>query len=74
MRITNLDPISMHGVKDVANAPFVVEGEGPNALIIYFESEANRAEYLDSPPHGSRRSPAAVYARQADAVIEGAVT
>ena len=51
MRISTLDPISMNDVTDVDSAPFVVEGEGPNALKIYFENEANKAEYLDIPLH-----------------------
>jgi hypothetical protein len=47
MRVSTTDPISMNDVKDVANAPFVVEGAGDSALKIYFESEANKLAYLD---------------------------
>lgn len=46
MRVSTLDPISMNDVTDTDNAPFVLEGEGENALKIYFENEANKAEYL----------------------------
>lgn len=46
MRICTTDPISGRDITDVARAPFVVEGTGDSALKIYFESEANRSEYL----------------------------
>ena len=52
MRISTLDPISMNDVTDIETAPFVVEGD----LKIFFESEANRLEYLDIPVHGSENS------------------
>jgi len=47
------DPISMNDVTDLEHAPYVIEGEGPNALKIFFESEQNKREYLDIPVHGS---------------------
>jgi hypothetical protein len=53
MITTTLDPISLNDVEDVDNAPYVIEGEGANALKIYFESEHNRREYLETPIHGS---------------------
>lgn len=53
MITTTLDPISLNDVTDIDNAPYVVEGEGNGALKIYFESEENRQEYLDTPVHGS---------------------
>lgn len=53
MITTTLDPISLNDVEDLENAPFIVEGEGQNALRIYFESEQNKQEYLDTPMHGS---------------------
>jgi len=56
MIVSTTDPISMNDVSNLDIAPFVVEGEGPNALKIYFESEANRAEYLDIEMHGSTNS------------------
>jgi YHS domain-containing protein len=39
------DPISGRDVTNLATAPFVIEGRGRHALKIYFESEANKAEY-----------------------------
>jgi hypothetical protein len=53
MITTTLDPISLNDVTDIDNAPYVVEGEGDGALKIYFESEENKQEYLDTPVHGS---------------------
>jgi hypothetical protein len=53
MLTTTRDPISMNDVTDPENAPFVVEGTGDSALKIYFESEANKQEYLDIELHGS---------------------
>ena len=47
MRISTLDPITMHEVKELDQAPYVVEGEGRNSFIVYFESETTRAIYLD---------------------------
>ena len=47
------DPISMNDVTDLEHAPYVIEGEGPNALKIFFESEQNKLEYLDIPVHSS---------------------
>jgi hypothetical protein len=53
MITTTLDPISLNDVTDTDNAPFVIEGEGVGTLKIYFESEANKQEYLGIPVHGS---------------------
>lgn len=53
MITTTLDPISLNDVMDLDNAPYLVEGEGDNAIKIYFESEQNRREYQDIPLHGS---------------------
>lgn len=47
MRISTSDPISGNDVKDLANAPFVVEGTGDSALKIFFESEENKRAHLD---------------------------
>lgn len=47
MRITTTDPISGNDVKDLAHAPYVIEGTDEGALKIYFESEENRRAYLD---------------------------
>ena len=53
MITTTLDPITLKDVTDLDNAPYLIEGEGENALRIYFESEQNRREYLNTPTHGS---------------------
>ncbi len=45
MQTWTTDPISGRDVTNLATAPFVIEGRGRQALKIYFESEANKAEY-----------------------------
>lgn len=55
MIISTKDPISMNDITDIENAAYVVEGDGNNALIIYFENEANKAEYLDTPLHAANQ-------------------
>ncbi len=47
MMISTTDPITLHDIKDPEGHPFVVEGEGANALKIYFESEDTKRQYLD---------------------------
>ena len=47
MRVTSTDPISGNDVVDLDNAPYVIEGNGDDALKIYFESEENKARYLE---------------------------
>ena len=54
MITTTLDPITLNDVTDIENAPYVIEGEGDGALKIYFESEANKQTYLDTPVHSSQ--------------------
>lgn len=73
MRISTLDPISMNDVNDVNTAPYVVEGEGPNALKIYFENEENKDIYLDIPLHTSNATLSAAYAKCADSDITGTI-
>ena len=53
MITTTLDPITLNDVKDLENAPCVIEGEGDSALRIYFESEENKKLYLETEVHGS---------------------
>lgn len=53
MIVSTLDPITLNDVTDLENAPFILEGEGDGALKVYFESEANKQAYLDTPMHGS---------------------
>lgn len=47
MMISTTDPITMRDVPDPEHHPFLVEGEGPNAIKIYFESEDTKREYMD---------------------------
>lgn len=47
MRIETTDPITLVTIRDLTGHPFVIEGEGENALKIFFENEASRKEYLE---------------------------
>jgi len=49
MRISTTDPITLNDVHDPENHPYVVEGEGDNAIKIYFENEENKRSYMDIP-------------------------
>ena len=71
MRISTLDPISMNDVKDTQTAPYVIDGD----LKIYFESEANKNEYLDIPLHSALNSEALnkVFDDAADSPITGSI-
>ena len=53
MRTTTTDPMTLNDVTDLGSAPFIIEGEGQNAIKIYFESEQNREDYLAMETHGS---------------------
>ncbi|MEJ2179568.1 MAG: hypothetical protein P8Y28_03825 [Gammaproteobacteria bacterium] len=46
MIISTTDPISLTEVQNPESHPFVVEGDGENALKIYFENEENKSIYL----------------------------
>ena len=46
MIISTTDPISLTEVQNPESHPFVVEGDGENALKIYFENEENKSTYL----------------------------
>lgn len=46
MIISTTDPVSLVDVRNPESHPFVVEGEGENALKIYFENEDNKNTYL----------------------------
>ena len=71
MRISTLDPISMKDVTDTETAPYVIEGD----LKIFFESEANKNEYLDIPIHGALNSEALnkVFDDASDCPITGSI-
>jgi hypothetical protein len=76
MIITTLDPISLNDVSDTETAPFLIEGKGDSELKIYFESEHNRQEYLNTPLHGSDGGSAAlngIYDAIADSPITGSI-
>lgn len=47
MIVSTTDPITGAEVPDPAHHPFVIEGEGENAVKIYFESEETRRAYLE---------------------------
>ncbi|MCW8930597.1 MAG: hypothetical protein OQL19_10200 [Gammaproteobacteria bacterium] len=47
MRTSTTDPITLHDVHDLSHHPFIIEGEGDNAIKIYFESEENKHIYED---------------------------
>ena len=73
MQMSTLDPISMRDVTDTDHAPFVIEGHGPDALKIYFENEANKAEYLAIPLHTANATLSATYAEIANSDITGTI-
>lgn len=51
------DPITLNDVLNLAEAPFVVEGQGSGQVKIYFESEANRQAYLETETHAGVVTP-----------------
>lgn len=75
MRQTTLDPISLGDVTNLGRAPFVVEGEGYDAIKIYFRSEDNNREYLALEVHGSNNSAALkkIFDDAADSPITGTI-
>jgi hypothetical protein len=49
-RIETTDPISGHDIEDLEGKPYVVESSGPDDdLVIYFESEETKNQYLSIP-------------------------
>ena len=48
---TTHDPMTDHDVPSPEQHPCVYEGDGDNGIVIYFESEQSRQEYLDLQPH-----------------------
>jgi len=47
MRTSTTDPITLHDVPNPEAHPFVIEGQGEDALKIYFESEETKQTYLE---------------------------
>lgn len=43
--ITTIDPITGRDIEDLAGRPYLVDGN----IVMYFESEATRQAYLDTP-------------------------
>ena len=50
------DPITLNDVTNLQTAPFVVEGQGAGRIKIFFESEANKQEYLATEVHSGVQS------------------
>jgi|GEM_PF-740023 len=50
------DPITLNDVTNLQTAPFVVEGQGTGMIKIFFESEANKQEYLATEVHSGVQS------------------
>jgi hypothetical protein len=50
------DPITLNDVTNLEDAPFIIEGSGDSSIKIYFESEANKQEYLETEVHSSLNS------------------
>jgi hypothetical protein len=74
MRVITFDPVSMNVVVDVETAPFVIEGSGPDALKICFETEANKSRYLEIPLYTANSMLLAAYSEYADTGITGAIS
>ena len=73
MRVIRFDPVSMNVVLDVESAPFVIEGNGADALKICFETEENKSRYLEIPLYTANSMLLAAYAKYAESGITGAV-
>jgi len=48
-RIETTDPITGRDIADLEGKPYIVERGAEEDLVIYFESEASRQQYLDIP-------------------------
>ena len=74
-RVSILDPISLEDVTELDSAPSVIEGEGKNAIKIYFQTEQNRREYLEMEVHGSSNSAGLkkIFDDAADSPITGTI-
>ena len=47
MIVSTTDPVTGNDITEPEKHPYVIEGEGDNALKIYFESEQSKQAYLD---------------------------
>ena len=48
-RIETTDPVSGKSLTQLAGLPYVIESDAGDKLVIYFESEDNREQYLQDP-------------------------
>lgn len=48
-RIETTDPITGHDIEDLTGKPYVVEAGAESDLVIYFESEESKQQYLAIP-------------------------
>jgi len=46
-RICTTDPITLKDIPDPAGMLYIVEGPPDNNVVVYFESETSRQQYLD---------------------------
>ena len=53
MIVSTTDPVSLVDIQNPEAHPFIIEGEGDNALKIYFENEENKNTYLGFEAEGS---------------------
>ena len=60
---------------NLEEAPFIIEGSGDSSIKIYFESEANKQEYLETEVHGSLNSEGlkSIFDDIADCPITGSI-
>jgi hypothetical protein len=68
-------PITLNDVTNLEEAPFIIEGSGDSRIKIYFESEANKQEYLETEVHGSLNSEGlkSIFDDIADCPITGSI-
>jgi hypothetical protein len=69
------DPITLNDVTNLEDAPFIIEGSGDSSIKIYFESEANKQEYLETEVHSSLNSEGlkSIFDDIADCPITGSI-
>jgi hypothetical protein len=48
---TTTDPMTLNEVASPESRPCLFEGDGDNGLVIYFESEETRQDYIALTPH-----------------------
>ncbi len=48
-RIETTDPITGNTLDQLMDMPYVIENMDDDSLVIYFESERNRDQYLEDP-------------------------